>query len=79
MKKLLIVLLCLSLFTGCKQSWEEINVNLDSTIKIQAVWFSYLDYADLFRNKQEESFKNSVSAMFDNLESLEINRLYLHV
>lgn len=45
----------------------------------KAVWFSYIDIADMLTNRSEEQFRSSVSEAFDNVCKLGCNTVYVHV
>jgi len=77
MKKiLLIICLILSLF-GCS-NWEQIHINGNESIKTHAVWISYVDYSHILTGKSQEEFAEEIQKIMTNLETLGINRIYLH-
>lgn len=45
----------------------------------KAVWFSYIDLADMLTNKTEEQFKTAISEAFENVTNLGLNTVYVHV
>lgn len=45
----------------------------------KAVWFSYIDLADMLTNKTEEQFKTAISQAFDKVFNLGLNTVYVHV
>lgn len=45
----------------------------------KAVWFSYIDLADMLTNKSEMEFANEISTAFDKVKDLGLNTVYVHV
>lgn len=45
----------------------------------QAVWFSYIDLADMLTNQTESGFKNRVRKAFENVKEMGCNTVYVHV
>ncbi|NLZ45556.1 MAG: family 10 glycosylhydrolase [Clostridiales bacterium] len=53
-----------------------IPINYDEQ---KAVWFSYIDIADMLTNKSEAQFRKNISDSFDRVRGLGINTVYAHV
>lgn len=45
----------------------------------KAVWFSYIDIADMLTNKTKTQFQKSISEAFENVKDLSCNTVYVHV
>lgn len=62
--------------TEKKEETEAGILNFDDQT---GMWFTYMDYADILKGKNEEDFTQSVSSRFENAKKSGINTLYLHV
>ncbi|MBP0990152.1 MAG: family 10 glycosylhydrolase [Oscillospiraceae bacterium] len=84
----------LSLFCGCsdlgagsvfysRKGINIDNVNITSarseTVKMRAMWFSYLDFNSLLKNKSETEFKAQINTAFDNCLSIGCNTVIVQV
>ena len=85
MRKILqIILACFivsSFMMGCKKGEGTPNileVFEEKQEDVYAMWFSYLDYQEILQNQNEESFREGVEEIVQNLEELGINTIYLH-
>lgn len=67
-KLLLVVLLVLSMMTGCSDKENE----------IRATWISYIDYTEILWGKNEEEYRAEVAQMMKNLAEIKINTVYVH-
>ena len=45
----------------------------------KAVWISYIDLQPMLLNKTESQFKDNISSAFENIKSLGLNTVYVHV
>ena len=85
MRKIIQVILACLLFSsfivGCKKGEDNPNileVFEEKQEDVYAMWFSYLDYQEILQNRNEESFRDGVEEIVQNLEELGINTIYLH-
>jgi len=46
---------------------------------VKAVWFSYIDLADMLNEKTKSHFKNEIIKAFENVKKLGCNTVYVHV
>lgn len=47
--------------------------------EVRAVWISYLEMADILKNKSAKQFTNNVAAVFDNVKSFGLNTVIVQV
>lgn len=54
--------------------------SIDIELELKGVWISYLEFANYGRNGfTDESFKNTIDTMFDNVVSLDMNAVIVQV
>lgn len=46
---------------------------------VKGVWISYIDLSEMLTGKSESQFRTNISAAFDNVVSLGLNTVYVHV
>ncbi|MBE6836526.1 MAG: hypothetical protein E7509_00815 [Ruminococcus sp.] len=56
------------------KSYFPLNFN-----EVKAVWFSYIDLADMLTGKSETQFEINISKAFEKVKSLGCNTVYVHV
>lgn len=59
-----------------KEGGDYIPINYEIQ---KAVWFSYIDLADMLTNKSEAQFTTNISKAFDKVKELGANTVYVHV
>ena len=64
--------LCLLILCGCSQAEQKIP---DS---VYGMWFSYLDYEEMFHDQDEKEMQADLTAAVENMQGLGINTVYIH-
>ena len=64
--------LCLLVLCGCSQTEQKLP---DS---VYGMWFSYLDYEEMFHDQDEKEMQADLTAVVENMRDLGVNTVYIH-